>query len=224
MYRGDFFMRRPEYKRNKRKKAARVAVVLLLLSAAGVLFLEFKVRPVTRSIALVQAKSYAVAAINETVSEVLDEMQITPESLETVSVQEGVRLTSLSTNTVQANKLKNMITLRVQEAIQDIRNKRTDVPLGTIIGSDLWGGMGPGIPVCISLSGSVSSDFEETLESGGINQTVHKLSVRVSADIHVIMPAGSGSEKVETTVLIGETVIVGKTPDGIINGHFGTEG
>ena len=158
------------------------------------------------------------------VVKLLDEMQITPESLETVSVQEGGRLTSLSTNTVQANKLKNMITLRVQEAIQDIRNKRTDVPLGTIIGSDLWGGMGPGIPVCISLSGSVSSDFEEKLESGGINQTVHKLSVRVSADIHVIMPAGSGSERVETTVLIGETVIVGKTPDGIINGHFGTEG
>ena len=210
-------MRRPEYKRNKRKKAARVAVVLLLLSAAGVLFLEFKVRPVTRSIALVQAKSYAVAAINETVSEVLDEMQITPESLETVSVQEGGRLTSLSTNTVQANKLKNMITLRVQEAIQDIRNKRTDVPLGTIIGSDLWGGMGPGIPVCISLSGSVSSDFEETLESGGINQTVHKLSLRINVQLSVLTPSGTLSENVTTSVLIGETVIIGSTPQGMFS-------
>lgn len=211
-------MRRIVRNKKRHRMTVKAAVFLILLFASGILLLELKIKPVTRSIALVQAKSFAVAAINETVTEVLDEMQITPDSLETVTLREGGELASLSTDTVTVNKLKNMITIRVQEAVSDIRNKEIDIPLGTVLGTELFNGMGPGVPVYISLSGSVSSDFEEKLESAGINQTVHKLSVRVCADIQVIMPAESGSERVETTVLIGETVIVGRTPDGIMTG------
>lgn len=213
-------MRRTVYDKKKRSLVIRICIALLIVFFLVFFLLEMKIKPVTRSIAMVQARSFAAAAINETVTEVLEEMQITPDSLEIVSVRDGGELASLSTNTVIVNKLKNMITLRVQQAISDIKNKRIEIPLGTVLGTEIWNGMGPGVPVYISLSGSVNSDFEEKLESGGINQTVHKLSVRVCADIQVIMPSGSGSERVETTVLIGETVIVGKTPDGICTGLY----
>ena len=213
-------MRRTVYDKKKRSLVIRICIALLIVFFLALFLLEIKIKPVTRSIAMVQARSFAAAAINETVTEVLEEMQITPDSLEIVSVRDGGELASLSTNTVIVNKLKNMITLRVQQAISDIKNKRIEIPLGTVLGTEIWNGMGPGVPVYISLSGSVNSDFEEKLESGGINQTVHKLSVRVCADIQVIMPSGSGSERVETTVLIGETVIVGKTPDGICTGLY----
>lgn len=124
-------------------------------------------------------------------------------------------ITSISTNTVITNRLKNLITVRTQEALSNIRSKRVDVPVGTIIGGELFNGVGPCLPVYISMSGTVSSDFEEEFESGGINQTVHKLSVRISAEINIIMPMTSCTENVETTVMVGETVIVGDTPNGI---------
>lgn len=64
----------------------------------------------------------------------------------------------------------------------------------------------------ISLSGTVETNFSAVLESGGINQTVHRLSVEITADINVVTPLYSCKESVSTSVLVGETLIVGKTP------------
>ena len=126
------------------------------------------------------------------------------------------RITAVCSDTIVTNKLKNDITLRIQENISGIRSRRTDIPLGTITGYELFNGLGPSIPLFISLSGNVRSDFESTFESGGLNQTVHKLSVKISAEITVLMPLGSYSTNVDTSVLIGETVIVGETPSGMV--------
>lgn len=199
----------------RKRKIVRAAAVILALAILMIIFLEVRLKPVVRAVASIQAQSFATLTINETVTDILDEMQISDEELETVTVSADGAITSISTNTVITNRLKNLITVRTQEALSNIRSKRVDVPVGTIIGGELFNGVGPCLPVYISMSGTVSSDFEEEFESGGINQTVHKLSVRISAEINIIMPMTSCTENVETTVMVGETVIVGDTPNGI---------
>ena len=72
------------------------------------------------------------------------------------------------------------------------------------------------IPLNISVSGNINSDFVSEFEQGGINQTVHKLSVKVSADLTVRLPTGTEKTTVETSVLVGETVIVGEVPSGML--------
>ena len=79
-----------------------------------------------------------------------------------------------------------------------------------MISGELFSGLGPSLPVFISLSGNVKSDFESTFEAGGLNQTVHRLSLHISAEINIIMPLNSVSTTVETSVLISETVIAGR--------------
>ena len=196
--------------------AKKLLLFMVILLTASVLFLELRLKPVAASVASVQAKAFATDAINESVGEILEEMNITGDDLETVTALADGSLSSINTNTVLINKLKNLITLRSQEAISNIRSKRVDVPLGTILGGELLNGTGPCIPVYISMTGNVSSDFEGSFESGGINQTVHKLSVNITAEINIIMPMNSCSEIVTTTVLVGETVIIGNTPGGMI--------
>lgn len=196
--------------------AKKLLLFMVILLTASVLFLELRLKPVAASVASVQAKAFATDAINESVGEILEEMNITGDDLETVTALADGSLSSINTNTVLTNKLKNLITLRSQEAISNIRSKRVDVPLGTILGGELLNGTGPCIPVYISMTGNVSSDFECSFESGGINQTVHKLSVNITAEINIIMPMNSCSEIVTTTVLVGETVIIGNTPGGMI--------
>lgn len=179
-------------------------------------FLEFRIRPVIESAASVQAKSIAVLAINQTVLNIIDETGLSCEDLESITVNENHIITAISTNTIRTNQFKNMITLRVQEELCNIKNKEINIPVGNIIGGELLNGRGPEIPVYISMTGTVSSEFESKLESGGINQTVHQLSVNISAEITVLMPMTSVHETVSTSVLIGETVIVGTTPSGMI--------
>lgn len=203
-------------RRRKGNKAAKIIFIILIIMVVTVIFLEIRLKPVIRAVASVQAQSFATLTINETVTDILDEMNIDGEELESVTVSTDGTITSISTNTVVTNRLKNLITTRTQEALSNIQSKRIDVPIGTIIGGELFNGVGPEIPVYISMSGTVNSDFEEEFESGGINQTVHKLSVKISAEINIIMPMNSCTERVETTVLVGETVIVGETPNGLL--------
>ncbi len=69
---------------------------------------------------------------------------------------------------------------------------------------------GPDIPLHISMSGSTETDFVSEFESGGINQTVHKLSLTITTDMTVLVPPVSENTSVTTTVVIAETIIVGE--------------
>lgn len=203
-------------RKRKKSKAGKVILFLLCLCILFLLLLEWRIKPIVGGFAEVNAKSMATTAINQSIAEVLDEMAITCEDLETVTYSDANRITAIHSNTVMENRLKSEITLRIQEQLANIQNREIHIPLGSLTGSELLHGKGPSIPIHISMSGNINSDFESEFEEGGINQTVHKLSVRVSADITVRLPTGTTETHVETAMLIGETVIVGEVPSGML--------
>lgn len=200
----------------KRKKRI---IILLLTAVLFVLFLELRLKPIAASVAENQAKAMASEIVNRSVYEVLEETGITAEMLESISFSQGSKITSISSDAVLTNRLKTAVTLKIQDRLSQIKSRRVDIPLGTLVGSELMNGPGPSIPIYISLSGNVSSDFVSSFESGGLNQTVHSLSIAVTTELHIILPLGSTDTSVSTSVLVGETVIVGDVPQGMIYSH-----
>ena len=204
------------HRRRGRGTQKKLFVFMVLLLILTILFLELRLKPIVTYTAKTYAQSLATTLINQSVADVLGEMNITGEELDTISRNNDGSITSISSNTVLTNKLKSAVTLRVQENIVNICGYRVDVPLGTVIGGELINGRGPSIPIYISLSGNVDSDFVSEFESGGVNQTVHKLSIRVCAKITVVMTFSSAVTEVETSVPVSENVIVGNVPSGMI--------
>lgn len=202
--------------RKKSRKKRRFRLVLMVFLVLAVIFIEMRLKPVTAAVAEIQAQALATEIINQSVYDILEETGVTSEELETITFSSGNSVTSVSANSVLTNKLKNAATLRIQESLSGITNRRIDIPLGTILGGELLSGLGPSIPVFISLSGTVKSDFESSFESGGFNQTVHRLSLRIYADITIVMPLNSVSTSVETSVLISETIISGSVPSSML--------
>ena len=198
------------------RKGKKRIFILLLVFVLIIVFFEIRLKPVSEGIAEVQAQSLSTKLINQTVTDIIEEMDIKCDDLEEITQTSDGTVSTINTNTVVVNKLKNIISVQIQDNLSDIKNKRVNVPLGTILGSNLFNGQGPDIPLYITLSGNVKSDFESTFESGGVNQTVHKLSIKISADITIIMPMSTSTTHVETSVLIGETVIVGSVPSGML--------
>lgn len=203
------------YKRRSRKRSKRLITLLAVLMGITVFF-EVRLKPITEAVAEIQAQALATEIINRSVLEILDETGLKTDELETVSYSPDGRVAALSADTVVTNRLKNAVTLRIQENISGITNHQVDIPLGTIIGGEIISGTGPSVPLFISLSGNVRSDFDSSFEQGGLNQTVHRLSLKVNAEINILMPLSSVSTTVETSVLIGETVIVGSVPSGAL--------
>lgn len=136
---------------------------------------------------------------------------------ETTRAENGSVL-EITTNMANVNKLKTEVSLRVCEKLEDIKSRRIDVPMGTLMGLNLLYMRGPDIPLHISMSGSTETDFVSEFESGGINQTVHKLSLTITTDMTVLVPPVSENTSVTTTVVIAETIIVGEVPNYALYG------
>ena len=61
--------------------------------------------------------------------------------------------------------------------------------------------------------GHVETKYSSEFESAGINQTRHKIYVKVKTTVRVIIPLKSNDIEVTNEVPIAETIIVGKTPN-----------
>ena len=109
----------------------------------------------------------------------------------------------------------------MQSKILDIILKRVDqvsardlsIPVGTLTGSTLLAGRGPRISVRMESVGSSSATFENEFTSAGINQTKHKIVLKIDVSASILLPGFSTAVVVSNNVTVAETVIVGSVPD-----------
>lgn len=188
--------------------------VLYLLVLTGVCFwfLECRLKPVLEEITAHEATSLFMEAVSSAVSDTLQEEEITYEDL--VSIQrdtEGAVL-SVSSDVVQMNQLKTEVLRKTQESLREFEHLEVWVPIGTLLGGELFHGRGPKIPIWVTLSGTVTAEFSNTYESAGINQTRHQVLLKLNGDIYTYMTGARATMAVSSDIPVAETVIVGETP------------
>ncbi len=192
--------------RRKGRKHLRWLLLPIFMLIATIIFLEIRLKPISANIAKSEAEAVGTEIINQSVADVIEEMNLNTDDLEHITHDNHGGIASINVNTVIANKLKTAVTLRIQKNIGNITGYRVDIPIGTLIGGDLIAGQGPSIPIYVSLSGNIDSNFVSDLKSGGSYQTVHTLSIRVHAKIYVIMPFSSTTADITTDVPLTETI------------------
>ena len=65
--------------------------------------------------------------------------------------------------------------------------------------------------------GSVTAKLCSEFKEAGINQTNHRIYLRIGAKISAILPGANNVINTETDVVILESVIIGKIPDTYLN-------
>ncbi len=125
--------------------------------------------------------------------------------------QEG-RATDISVDALAANQLCALIATRLSAALGNTNRAAFYLPLGNLTGLPLLSGRGIRIPLYVVPLGSVEANIISHLESAGINQVKHTVSVRITAVVSLMAPFQQRHVKTETTVLLGETVVVGDIP------------
>ena len=63
----------------------------------------------------------------------------------------------------------------------------------------------------------MNTDFSTEFENAGINQTRHRVYLKVSAQVRIVAPLSGSAIEVQTVVPITEMIIVGDVPDTYIN-------
>ncbi|MDR1463791.1 MAG: sporulation protein YunB [Oscillospiraceae bacterium] len=192
------------------------AAVAVVLAAAVFLFLDARAKPQIRALAETAARQQATAAVTQAIEDVLIEEGVTYESLVAIAVDaDGVR--SIQTDTYHINLLKGKINAAAETAVA-LRDAKLRLPLGALLGSDLFAGWGPKIGVPLTMTGHALSTISSDLSSAGLNQTLHRIMMQMHVSLSVILSGEIVTVELETAVCLAETVIVGSVPNGVVAG------
>lgn len=206
----------PPYKR--RKFISLMILGLFCLSLALTVWtVDARLRPSLRTLALSKAEVLATLAVNRAVAEG-EARAIKYQDLMTVREDGQGRPVLLQPNTGELNRLAARITLDVQEALSRLKRASVRIPIGQVLGSQLLGSWGPEIGVGIMPVGAAAGRIVDSFSVAGINQTRHRISVRVTAEIKVVVPLVAATARVQTDVPLAEAIIMGEVPGVYMNG------
>ncbi|MEG0872701.1 MAG: sporulation protein YunB [Clostridia bacterium] len=197
------------------KKPFVFVLVVSFLSAVIVLFLNKNIIPIVKTLCISNAASIALLSTNKAIEENIQDIKYN--NLVTIQKDKEERVTAISANVVEMSRLSNKISMDVQKRIEASKISKIAVPAGSFFGSNLFGSVGPLINVKTIPSGIVKVEFLSEFESAGINQTKHRIYLRIKTNVKIVAPFYIQPQEYANDVVIAETIIVGNAPTSYYN-------
>jgi len=195
--------------RSKKLKIAAVITAVLLMTVLYVVCIfELRMKPMVAEGAKSRATAAATEMINNAIAKVITNMQ----SPVTVSRGED-GMYGVEVNTALLSIMKTEATSELTKAMSDAKIMNFRLPLGNITGSTLLAGRGRTVSVRLVPIGDVETDIRTEFLSVGINQTLHKIFMRVKVSFNMFVAGDIHKLELENNVTLAETVIIGKVPD-----------
>lgn len=200
----------------KKKKALALALFLLCLLGGCFVYVNITLRPVLVGLSSARVESMAARAMNNAILEILSENGAATELLNIYANEDG-GVYLLTANSGKLNALAADCADAAQEKIMALGEQGLSVPLGTLTGIPVFAGMGPALTLHFTPAGAVKSSFKSEFRSAGINQTLHRITLQLTATVRIILPGSSHSVTVTAEAPIAENVIVGDVPNAYTN-------
>ena len=190
-------------------------VLLIVLLSLSVALLSVNMRPAMAALAVARIRSVAARAMNDAI---LESMGDETNYARLIQVHESSeRVYMLQANTHKMNILAADCAEAAQERIAQMGDQGISIPIGTITGISFLAGKGPSLKVTFSPAGSVQSEFNSEFVSSGINQTLYRVNLLLTASVRLVMPGVSETIFVRAEAAIAESIIVGDVPEVYTN-------
>lgn len=188
-----------------------LAVLVLLIISSSIYL-----KSISTQIASADAKDVITERINDAIVDTLNSGDYGGDYFVTFQKADNGDVTAVSSNMARINELSSKILDKLVDSTRD-NTITIGIPAGNLTGASLLMGRGAKIPVKIVVLSSSRVEFMNNIVTAGINQTKHQITLRVTADMQILVPWGTEDTQVSTDVLIADTVIVGKVPDTYLN-------
>jgi len=182
----------------------------IVLFAFVTTFSVFLVNPVIVAYSKSKIEALTVTAVNRAIADTVEFDMY--RQLTDIRYDTGGRIVGIATNTVKMNGISMAIAHATQEQMKQFTAAGLGVPIGTFSGFPLFTGRGPEIPLRVVPVGAVKCDFDSEFIGQGINQTKHRVKLRVRTMMNLIMPLASYNVPAEIEVLLTDSIIVGEVP------------
>lgn len=187
--------------------------VAALIAWSFIRSLEARLRPVIEEIAFTQAQNTMTAVVESAVSQNLAEYEVGYSDLVMIQRDSSGNIAALSMDTGKMNLLRAELAAVILNALENTDASFVQVPLGSVLNFELLWARGPAIRARAITVGTVCAEFESELLSAGVNQSLHRIWLKVNVPMTVLLAGRELKVPLQTQLLVGETVIVGKVPE-----------
>ena len=186
-------------------------LVAAAVMCAAVRLTECALRPVLAAAARYQVRSQVTAAVEQWAARDLQERGVDYSDFVTITRNEAGEITALSADMARLNLLRAELSAHLLERLEDSQLELT-IPVGSLLPIEPTWARGPELHLRALALGTASAEFESEFTSAGINQTRHRLWLRLSVPVTVLLPGGGEEVAVDSRLCVAETVIVGQVP------------
>ena len=207
----------------KRRFVALVLIVVILVSLM-VVIIELTLQPVLDSICQTKITAMLTKLINQAISQ--QTRNLAYNDLIIIKTNQQGQIILMQPNLQLINSLSSNITLQLQQLLEEQNQQLIQIPLFKIFSIEIFSRYSPKLTVRAIPYGAVSTDIIDEFEAVGINQSRHKIYLKVETRVRVIIPLLGTKIDVATKVPLSEAVIVGQVPEvyvGVEGGLLRTE-
>ena len=165
------------------------------------------------SLAVTRVSNMVGQVVTEAVSSAVNSGDVQYDKLISLEKNDSGGIAALVSNMAEFNRLQSAITQDILNRLETMSDQELRIPLGTLTGSALLAGRGPGFSVRMQSTGSCSAQFANDFTQAGINQTTHRIILRVDVSMSILLPGFRTGTDVSNSFAVAETVIVGEVPD-----------
>ena len=197
-----------------------IAYILIITGILTVVFFyafSAHLRPRILSVSQRFVKNEVSMIIDEEVKNLMLEEFLSYDKITFITRDSEGKVTSVSINSVLVNNFANELDIKIGDRVESAETIRNDVYLSGLIGSDLFAGIGPKIPIRFQPVSVTHADISHSFEEAGINQTIHTIRLSVSIDIEILLPLAHSTITVVSEMPIAQTLIIGNVPKTYFN-------
>lgn len=194
----------------KNKKLIALFTVLFALVSYLAFNIKKEIIPAIKTICESRAEAVALTVTSEVIEKHMTDFKYS--KLMELSYGENGKLTTISANISEMNKLSATIAKEIQENLIESQDVIVEIPIGKLLGWSIFSGYGPKINIKLIPTGNVEADFKTEFVSQGINQTKHTVYIDINTSVNIIAPFTSEAIVSNSTLTVAETVIVGDIP------------
>lgn len=200
------------YRRKRRRILAFVVLPIILFF----LFFYFYFQVSSSFISLSEDEVYATCfnLINNIVANKINE--IGTENIIEYKYDGSGNIIAVNANVVTMNTLNASIAEEIIHKLSKLDNVYVEIPLGSFFSSNLFPALGPNIPIKIIPLSTVHTEYSTEFTSTGINQTQHKILIKINCSVKVLSSLASNTQEINIEIPIAETIIIGSVPDTYI--------
>lgn len=196
-----------------RKRLVHFIVYLGFVTLSLVLILNFQIFPY----AAAAAEAVAVNAVNEIIADTIYEQlaadRLTYGDFIRLTYDTNGKVASLETDIPRLTAARTALLRSVLGKLQDNDIMSVDIPLGTIVGGELFSGRGPMVNIRLLLAQGLQCTVDSQFIEAGINQTLHRMMLNLTVNIRLLVPTEKKTITLSNAYCIAETVIVGEVPE-----------